>query len=224
MNKKNWKVTYSLWAIGCGQMSAWPKIVMSLTSYLSCDDIQQWAIQQCHSQAVSQDDMWWDCMTEKSSTLTGCVGHKMWCDKNACQWQRLYTATWLTRCFLRPWDETVWGRTVNSLTSYGSMRIPGRKKCAATHSLLVKRYDVMRLYGRNWSITHFLLAVEWDLMWQLRYKQLPCYAHPVGHEMIRLSCREDWCHSLPAWHYIWWEHQQKGLLYHSPQSVGKIIG
>ena len=104
------KVTYSLWAIGCGQMPAWPKIVMSLTSYWwwSCDDIQQWAKQQCHSQAVSQDDMWWDCKTEKSSTLIGCVGHKMWCDKNACQWQRLHPATWLTRCFLRPWDETVW--------------------------------------------------------------------------------------------------------------------
>ena len=89
--------------------------------------------------------MWWDCMTERSSTLTGCVGHKMWCDKNDCQWQRLYCNMTHTLFFKAMGWDSLKEETVNSLTSYGSMRLPGRKKCAATHILLVMGYDVMRM-------------------------------------------------------------------------------
>ena len=167
INKRNWNVTHSLWAMGCYEICQPDKKTgISLTSYLSCDDIQ-W-VKQCnvtHKLLVMikcEETAW-----QRKAIHSLAVGDVI---RTWMPWQKYCNITSLTRCFLSHGMRISDSRNCGFTHFLSVNEMPGRKKCCVTHFLLDMGYGIIRIYGRNWSDTHFLLAVQWDLMWLLRWK------------------------------------------------------
>ena len=128
-------------------------------------------------------------------------------DKVACQ------NCSITHTLLESWDKTIWQRNLYHYSqAVGQWEFLAGKKCSVSHLLFVMGYVLWEcIMEKMASVTDFLVANEWYLIRQPRWKQMSCNTHPVVHgirsddsdqtylqhsppwswDMVRLACRED---------------------------------